>query len=240
MNLNDKLVLVRQNNGLSQLALSKMINMSETNYVSIENGKTAVLVKNLLKLSNSFNLPVDYLLAEEDLEFSYFTIESFLHQLKSNDIVHIIELLQEYIITINEIDNVTKLNYRTNLNKNNNYKLLKYDILYKEDIEKFIKKNISMKISRYRKKMKVTQQIFSERINKSINFVKSLESGRAIPSLNTFKDICIEMKVPAFCMLQSDNEAFYYSNREMYDKIRTLDESSLKKIIAALDAINNN
>lgn len=86
----------------------------------------------------------------------------------------------------------------------------------------------------YRKKQKMTQAQFSERIGVSEHYVRLIENGYSVPSVELFIQICKVLDVPAYNLLQSRNEALRYNKPNFYRTINTLDESKLKQILDAL------
>ncbi|GFI55773.1 hypothetical protein IMSAG013_00824 [Clostridiales bacterium] len=86
----------------------------------------------------------------------------------------------------------------------------------------------------YRKKLGMTQAALAERIDVSEHYVRLIENGYNIPSVELFLTICKELDVPAYNLLQSDHEAIRFTNPNLYEKLKSMDESQLNSILDML------
>ena len=220
------------------------MNCADNSLALIETGKRMPLLKTVLSFCKAINVPIDFVLVDENIEFLYFTLESYLLSLNEKDFFSVIDIFHDYMFS----------QYRINEDENNNidlpYKMKEYiknlklhDCIINSnesnDKQIFIKDLLSDRIKHYRHLLEFTQQQLADKLGISLHYQAEIENKIKIPSLQLFKEICLVMKVPAYCLLQSDKESFYYSNREMYDKIRTYDISKIKSIISILDTLTN-
>ena len=83
----------------------------------------------------------------------------------------------------------------------------------------------------YRKKLNMTQAQLAERIGVSEHYVRLIENGYNIPSVELFIEICKVLDVPAYNLLQSNNEAIRFTNPELIEKLKSMDESQLNSIL---------
>lgn len=86
----------------------------------------------------------------------------------------------------------------------------------------------------YRKKLGLTQEQFAEKINVSEHYVRLIENGYSIPSAKLFQVICKELDVPAYNLLQSKHEAIRFTNPNLYEKLKAMDEEQLNSILNML------
>lgn len=86
----------------------------------------------------------------------------------------------------------------------------------------------------YRKKCNMTQSQFSERIGVSEHYVRLIENGYSVPSVELFQQICKALDVPAYNLLQSSSDALRYTNPVFYEKLKSMDEKSLTNLLNTL------
>ena len=86
----------------------------------------------------------------------------------------------------------------------------------------------------YRKKLGMTQAQLAEKIDVSEHYVRLIENGYSTPSLELFQVICKELDVPAYNLLQSDNEAIRFTKPKFYEKLKSMDERQLNSILNML------
>lgn len=86
----------------------------------------------------------------------------------------------------------------------------------------------------YRKKQNLTQAQLSEKIGVSEHYVRLIENGYSIPSVELFILICKALDIPAYNLLQSPNEALKYIKPNFCNKLKLLDDSKLRQILDVL------
>ena len=62
---------LREDRGLNQTAVAKMLGMSQTGYSKYETGENDIPTTILIKLARYYNTSVDYLLGETDQKMRY-------------------------------------------------------------------------------------------------------------------------------------------------------------------------
>ena len=62
---------LREDNDLTQKKLAEMLDMSQTGYSKYETGENDIPTQILIKLSNIYNVSIDYLLGETDKPNKY-------------------------------------------------------------------------------------------------------------------------------------------------------------------------
>ena len=77
----------------------------------------------------------------------------------------------------------------------------------------------------------MTQAQLAEKIGVSEHYVRLIENGYNIPSVDLFVEICKVLDVPAYNLLQSNNEAARFTNSELYEKLKVMDENQLNSIL---------
>lgn len=100
------------------------------------------------------------------------------------------------------------------------------------------------RILEVRKRAKLTQDAFSERLNLSKNFVWMLEKGERVPSDRTVSDICREFNVNEEWLRTGKGEPTIKRTRNQEiqdfanDVMEEIDESFRKRFIRALSKLN--
>ncbi|MCI9449364.1 MAG: helix-turn-helix transcriptional regulator [Clostridiales bacterium] len=87
------------------------------------------------------------------------------------------------------------------------------------------------KLKYYRKKLSLTQAQLAEKICVSEHYVRLIENGYNIPSVDLFVEICKVLDVPAYNLLQSNNEAVRFTKSKLYKKLKFMDENQLNSIL---------
>ena len=109
MNINEKLKKIRMDNNLTQRELSEKLDVSYSMIQKTEIGWTTPSSKYLLKFADFFNIPVDYLINDENINQSIIDIE------KSKNLAQNEILLQALILILKNIG------YTVNENESNNF-----------------------------------------------------------------------------------------------------------------------
>lgn len=86
----------------------------------------------------------------------------------------------------------------------------------------------------YRKKLGMTQAQLVEKIDVSEHYVRLIENGYSVPSVDLFLEICQKLDVPAYNLLQSENEAIRFAKPKLYEKLKSMDEDQLNFILNVL------
>ncbi len=86
----------------------------------------------------------------------------------------------------------------------------------------------------YRKRLNMTQAQLAEKIDVSEHYVRLIENGYNAPSVELFAEICKALDVPAYNLLQSNNEAVRFANPKLYEKLQSMDESQLNSILNSI------
>ena len=92
----------------------------------------------------------------------------------------------------------------------------------------------------YRRKARLTQQEVADKLEISPNFIRQLEAGDKLPSLETFERISLIFGVPSDCLLQDlDEEHCVFAIAGLIEKLRTKNHEQLQTIIEILETIND-
>lgn len=86
----------------------------------------------------------------------------------------------------------------------------------------------------YRKKLNMTQAQLAEKIDVSEHYIRLIENGYNVPSVELFTEICKVLDVPAYNLLQSNNDAVRFTNPELYEKLKSMDERQLISILNSI------
>ena len=86
----------------------------------------------------------------------------------------------------------------------------------------------------YRKKLKLTQAQLAEEINVSEHYIRLIENGYSVPSVELFQDICKKLDIPAYNFLQTEHEALRFTNPTLCDKLIAMDEQQLQSLLDTL------
>ena len=62
---------LRENKNLTQKQIAEHLNMSQTGYSQYETGKNDIPTDILIKLSNFYKVPIDYILGVTDIDTPY-------------------------------------------------------------------------------------------------------------------------------------------------------------------------
>lgn len=77
----------------------------------------------------------------------------------------------------------------------------------------------------------MTQAQLAEKLDVSEHYVRLIENGYNIPSVELFIGICRVLDVPAYNLLQSNNEAVRFKNPDLYEKLKSMDDDQLNSIL---------
>ncbi len=86
----------------------------------------------------------------------------------------------------------------------------------------------------YRKKLGMTQAQLAEKTDVSEHYVRLIENGYSVPSVDLFLEICKKLDIPAYNLLQSENEAVRFTNPKLYEKLRSMSEDQLNSVLNTL------
>ncbi len=92
------------------------------------------------------------------------------------------------------------------------------------------------KLQKYRNSKGLTQEQFAEIIGYSTNHYSRVETGFDPPSFHFLMQCCFALHVPVSCFY-SDAEPLSQRNPDLYNKLITLDEETLRKISAVLGTL---
>ena len=227
--IGNKIAILRNIRGYLQKELANLASISVSNLSNIEMGKNKPTLKTIYKICCALDVPIDYIFSD-DSEFLFFTMESILSKDNLKIIIDINLFLNDYLKSFIDT-NENKPHFNIELPR---MVELKNNIsLNDESVNSNLKLIIKERLKYYRKLMGITQLQLSELLNKSEHYIAEIENSLKIPSLELFLDICKKMKVPAFCILQCNKISFYYSQYEIYKKIRNYDIQILDKIMSA-------
>lgn len=80
----------------------------------------------------------------------------------------------------------------------------------------------------------MTQAYLSEQVEVSEHYIRLIENGYSIPSVELLIQICKTLDIPAYNLLQSSNEALRFTKPNFYNCLKSLDEAKLNQILNML------
>lgn len=86
----------------------------------------------------------------------------------------------------------------------------------------------------YRKKSGMTQAQLAEKVDVSEHYIRLIENGYSVPSVELFMKICSELDIPAYHLLQSQKDTMRFTKPNFYDKLKAMDEHQLNTILNIL------
>ena len=98
------------------------------------------------------------------------------------------------------------------------------------DVDRFRKRLTELRLQK-----KVTARGMSLSLGKSGNYITDLESGKSLPSLTAFLDICDFFEISPAQFFQDEEESF--ERTLLYTEIMEMDELKLDVIKAVVDAL---
>lgn len=86
----------------------------------------------------------------------------------------------------------------------------------------------------YRKKLGLTQAQLAEKLDVSEHYIRLIENGYSTPSTDLLQVMCKELDIPAYNLLQSKHDAIRFTNPQLCEKLKSMDEKQLNALLDAL------
>jgi len=101
MNVSERIKKLRKDNGLHQKEVAEKLGITLTGYASYEQGRNKPSYDSLLKLSDLYNVSIDYLVGKTDIQYTDHEKE-FINKLSNK--MSLNDIMNEYSLTFDGKD----------------------------------------------------------------------------------------------------------------------------------------